>query len=115
MTAALEWGRPAEGDRAGLESGNQDGCSEEVDTTETTEISRQKRWRLANPHAYRAHVKVCNALRSGAIIRPDACEDCGADDRRLDAHHPSYEPGEELKVRWVCRSCHIRLHRRRAA
>lgn len=77
-------------------------------TPEPGILTRQKRWRLANPDAYRAHLAVSSAIARGVLERPDACEECGATDRRLDAHHPDYR--DRLRVKWWCRSCHLRHH-----
>lgn len=79
-------------------------------TTDAADLTRQKRWRLANPDAYRAHVAVAGALRRGILTRPEACEKCGATDKRLDGHHPNYR--DRLRIKWWCRSCHIRHHGR---
>ena len=56
----------------------------------------------------RARLAVQSALRSGRLVRPLVCEECGGQ-RRLQAHHESYAPGMELRVRWVCKPCHSRL------
>lgn len=77
-------------------------------TPDAGDLTRQKRWRLANPDAYKAHVAVGSAVARGLLKRPIACEECGATDKRLDAHHPTYS--ERLRVKWWCRSCHIRHH-----
>lgn len=51
-----------------------------------------------------------NAIRTGELIRPDACPQCGANDSTIEAHHWSYEVGDELDVLWLCRKCHAALH-----
>jgi hypothetical protein len=50
------------------------------------------------------------ALRSGEIVRGDACEACGGTGgkRALDGHHDDYT--KPLDVRWLCRSCHGEVH-----
>lgn len=75
-----------------------------------TSDTRQANWRRANPKKYAAHVAVQRALKSGVLIKC-GCEVCGineADGARIDAHHDDYR--EPLKVRWLCRSHHNRLH-----
>jgi uncharacterized protein YlaI len=47
------------------------------------------------------------ALRSGLLVRPDHCESCRKPGR-VDGHHSSYS--EPLRVTWLCRSCHRRVH-----
>lgn len=71
------------------------------------EITRQKAWRLAHPDRYRAHLLVERAKRRGEIS-PGPCEICGK--RRTEAHHDDYR--FPLSVRWLCRKCHVRLHRK---
>jgi len=72
-------------------------------------ISAQ-RWRKAFPERYKAHTALRNALRSGAVVRPDACSRCGAVGRVI-GHHKDY--GKPLEVDWLCQSCHVRLHKSR--
>src|SRR5690606_19200737 len=50
------------------------------------------------------------ALRRGEITRTRFCEICGGDNKghSLDAHHEDYS--KPLKIKWLCRSCHRRLH-----
>jgi hypothetical protein len=65
----------------------------------TPEGRRKRRFRDA----------VAAALRRGDLTRPIYCESCewfGP----LDAHHPSYEPGDELWGQWLCKSCHEAAH-----
>ena len=64
------------------------------------------------PEQGRAHAAVHSALRKGTLIRPDVCPECG-DVTRLDAHHEDYS--KPLDVTWLCRSCHLILHRRSEA
>lgn len=67
--------------------------------------TRQANWRRANAEKYRAHLLVQRALKSGDLLR-GVCEVCG--DENVDAHHDDY--AEPLKVRWLCRRHHTRLH-----
>lgn len=41
---------------------------------------------------------------AGHIVRPVACEECGAANRRIEGAHFNYE--EPLRVRWLCVPCH---------
>lgn len=68
--------------------------------------TRQANWRRANPKKYAAHIAVQRALSQGKIAK-QACEVCG--EPRVDAHHDDYS--RPLKVRWLCRTHHTRLHK----
>ncbi|WP_082511290.1 MULTISPECIES: hypothetical protein [unclassified Rhizobium] len=68
--------------------------------------TRQANWRRANPGKYNAHLAVQRAMKAGDLNK-QTCEVCG--DAVVDAHHDRYD--EPLKVRWLCRLHHIRLHR----
>lgn len=49
-------------------------------------------------------------VQAGNIVRPDACEECGATNRRIEGAHFNYE--EPLRVRWLCVPCHRRWDKR---
>lgn len=55
-----------------------------------------------------AHRRVLKGVKSGALVRPDTCEECGIAGRKIHAHHEDYN--RPLDVRWLCRSCHNRWH-----
>jgi ribosomal protein S27AE len=67
--------------------------------------TRQANWRRQNPEKYLAHVAVQRALNAGVLAK-GKCDICG--DATVDAHHDDY--ATPLKVRWLCRRHHIRLH-----
>jgi len=48
------------------------------------------------------------AIKQGEVVRPDSCQSCGRT-VSIDGHHPDYD--QPLKVMWLCRQCHIRLHK----
>lgn len=52
----------------------------------------------------RAHYEVNKALQTGALVRPEQCEHCGKPCKPDAAH---YDYSQPLKVRWLCRSCHV--------
>lgn len=69
-----------------------------------------------NPEKNRARDTLENALRRGALIRPDACERCGeapppefGGRSAIHAHHHDYS--KPLEVEWLCRGCHDQDHR----
>lgn len=61
----------------------------------------------------RAVLLVAKAVKRGRLI-PQPCEVCGfsgfcSDGRRaVHAHHDNYD--EPLNVRWLCKTCHDKLH-----
>lgn len=67
-------------------------------------VLRKKRYRDA-------HTILSNAVRSGLVVPPSSCEDCGGDfsDFRREAHHEDY--GKPLEVAWLCALCHGKRHR----
>lgn len=50
-----------------------------------------------------ARQELYQAVHSGEVTKPNACETCGRV-VRLEAHHESYY--EPLKVQWLCKRCH---------
>jgi hypothetical protein len=69
----------------------------------------QEKWLLKNSEKRACHVILGNAVRDGRVFKPDKCEACGATDCRIDGHHDDY--AKPLEVKWVCRSCHMEIHR----
>lgn len=68
-----------------------------------------RKWQGRNPEKKRAHRKVEYALKTGALVRPDACEDCGQiPDQALHGHHEDYS--KPLAVEWLCSACHGKRH-----
>ncbi len=47
-------------------------------------------------------------VSTGKIIRPLTCSLCG-NERKLEGHHHDYN--KPLDVIWVCRKCHVMIHR----
>jgi hypothetical protein len=57
---------------------------------------------------YVAYARVKLALKSGALVRPDACSRCGGSGNgRIEAHHEDYD--KPLDVIWLCKSCHAHV------
>lgn len=72
----------------------------------TRKLTRQQKWRRANPLRYAAHLHVETLKRLG-ILSPQPCEVCG---EKAEAHHDDYSrPGD---VRWLCRLHHRQFHLR---
>jgi len=66
--------------------------------------AKQRAYHKANLDKIRAKSAVYYALQTGKLNRSQ-CE-CGSSD--VEAHHDDYS--KPLEVRWLCRSCHQRLH-----
>lgn len=70
-----------------------------------------KRWERENPEKKRAHRIVGQAVRSGALQRPDECVECAkSSPSSLHGHHDDYS--KPLEVRWLCARCHGATHDR---
>ncbi len=63
----------------------------------------QDRWYKKNTKKKYANTKVQRALQSGELVKPAACQDCGAA-TALEAHHHDYS--RPLEVQWLCTTCH---------
>lgn len=75
-------------------------------------MARNERWRRKNSEAINASATVYRAISKGILKRSECCQWCGtgADDRRLIAHHASYEKDRWLDVVWICHPCHKKVH-----
>lgn len=73
-----------------------------------TRRARQKRNYAAHPERYRAMKAVYLAIKRGEIVRPSACQACGAEGGRIICHHHDYS--RPLSVIFVCVPCHNRHH-----
>lgn len=62
----------------------------------------------SHPEKVKARVIFNKAIKRGEVKAPLSCSKCNKE-LRLDAHHPNYD--EPLEVVWLCRRCHIALHR----
>lgn len=72
---------------------------------------QRRRERQETPEKYSARQALRYALKTGRVVRPDACEDCGKK-CKPQAHHPDYS--RKLDVRWLCQPCHAAEHKREA-
>jgi ribosomal protein S27AE len=66
-----------------------------------------------NRHRYeeekqKAGYKLRDAIKKGVIERPENCSQCGKE-CFPDAHHFDYDL--PLDVFWLCRKCHLKIHR----
>jgi hypothetical protein len=65
-------------------------------------------WIDRNREKRDAHIIVGNALRHGKLIR----QPCACGNPKSEAHHEDYS--KPLEVVWLCRRCHIDLHKEAA-
>lgn len=64
-------------------------------------------WQIRHPEALKAIQEVAYALKTGKLVKPKECSQCGRE-VRLSAHHEDYS--NPLKVVWLCSSCHKFRH-----
>ena len=68
-----------------------------------------ERYRAKYPEKAAANDAVERAVRSGKLIRPETCSECGCKPSEpVHGHHDDYS--KPLSVRWLCRGCHLRTH-----
>ena len=69
---------------------------------------KAQRHRARNPEKAKARSVVSQAIDSGRLVRPSACEKCGAIGM-VEAHHfRGYAEDHWLDVQWLCKRCHLR-------
>jgi hypothetical protein len=56
---------------------------------------------------YNARKDLMLAVKSGELIRPEACSCCGAE-CVVDGHHTDYNKSKQ--VVWLCKKCHFAQH-----
>ena len=70
-----------------------------------------KRERYASDPTFRfkrlSRATLHSNVRNGKIIRPNQCSKCSSTGN-IHAHHEDYS--KPLKVIWLCKKCHTRLH-----
>lgn len=59
------------------------------------------------PKKHKAVTALKRAVKSGVIVRPTICSECGKEDK-IHAHHDNYN--HPLVVRWLCDRCHKNWH-----
>jgi len=72
-------------------------------------LQYQRERRSLNPEKYKANNLTTNAIRDGRLTQKP-CIKCGA--KKTEAHHPDYN--NPLDVEWLCRSCHLAEHGKKA-
>ena len=71
---------------------------------------RNKDWKQKNPEKKRAHRILSEAVKRNQIKRPNKCSFCGKKGKIIAHHYLEYKKGNELKVKWMCASCHRKIH-----
>jgi hypothetical protein len=68
--------------------------------------ANSRRWEAANPDKHRAQRAVRQAVATGRLEKPDACQRCSKPcaPRALHGHHTDYS--QPLEVEWLCAACH---------
>lgn len=64
-------------------------------------------YKLRRADRQKAHAAIKLALKRGWVVRPEACEYCGAGGE-IEGHHTDY--GHPLQVVWLCKACHGKEH-----
>ena len=84
-----------------------------TDAGKSSMAEARGKWLQNNEEKRACHAIVRNAIKYGRLIKPNACECCGATNCRIEGHHHDY--AKPLDVKWVCRSCHMEIHRQEDA
>lgn len=69
----------------------------------------QEKWRKENRPQKAANAYLQKHIKKGFIIRSQTCTTCHKE-CKTEAHHEDYT--KPLDVIWLCRRCHMKLHRR---
>lgn len=72
-----------------------------------------REWRKSHTLSVEQEIKdrsrsYANSYKRRGLLTPKPCQKCGRG--RAEMHHPNY--AKPLHVRWLCRKCHLKLHRR---
>ena len=72
--------------------------------------SRQK-WLDDELNAIRrkSHNILNSHIRNNKLIKPNVCQLCDEESSRIEGHH--YDYSKPLDVFWLCRLCHVSVHR----
>ena len=75
-----------------------------------TQSKANKKRREKFPERIKAKDAVNNAIAAGKLERPSICEAC-SEEKFVEGHHESYKEEDWLKVNWLCKKCHVELHK----
>jgi hypothetical protein len=74
-------------------------------------LEANKRFWKRHPERYKNWKIYTSARRLGKLLNPGQCTLCGTKEVKIQAHHFDYS--KPLEVTWLCKSCHIEIHRRK--
>lgn len=78
------------------------------------DAKRKKRWRERNPERAKlmrsVNQAVHKAVKSGKLVRPGNCSECGKKCTPEAHHAKGYRKEFWLVVEWLCRKCHMGVH-----
>lgn len=69
--------------------------------------ARQVEYQKREPEKTAARQALKAAIKAGRVVRPDACEACGAASKPHGHHHDYRQP---FAVAWLCAPCHGKVH-----
>ena len=69
----------------------------------------KQNYRKNHPTRRKAVNAVNNAVRNGVLVKPNNCQSCGIEAKRIEGHHCDYN--KPLDVMWLCDPCHKEWHR----
>lgn len=74
------------------------------------QIAKQRQWNLKNLDYQKvsARQKLNDAVKLGHVMKRNRCQICDKKGR-MEGHHSNYE--RPLDVIWVCKDCHIKIHK----
>ncbi len=80
------------------------------DRNRASQRKRSDQWNKNNPDKRKSSLQLQGAVRSGKILKPDSCSECGkkAAGHGLQGHHEDH--AKPLEVIWLCAKCHKHLH-----
>ena len=71
------------------------------------ELAKYRKRYAEHPEQCNARTKLQYAIKTGRVIKPDSCSQCGST-RRVSGHHEDYS--KPLEVIWLCQVCHSAVH-----
>jgi hypothetical protein len=79
-----------------------------TDAGKASMLNARKKWLKQNPEKRAAHNLLNGAVKSGKVVKPKVCQECGASGR-IHGHHEDYS--KPLEVDWLCANCHAKRHK----